>query len=143
MSFGGTTFDPARDEARLNEQCIRVYRLMKDSEWRTLYEISAVTADPVQSISARLRDLRKPKFGGFEVERQRRSGGTWEYRLMPSTGTLTLPSGKASRYAFEQGVLWLAKRLAKTTLSADSKKELVDALTSVRGGRLSTPSAGS
>lgn len=35
----------------------------------------------VASISARLRDLRKPKFGGYVVERRRRTVGTWEYRV--------------------------------------------------------------
>jgi len=44
MKYGGSTFDPALDEERLNEQTIRVYRLMIDEEWRTLSEISSVTA---------------------------------------------------------------------------------------------------
>jgi hypothetical protein len=66
MKYGGSTFDPALDEERLNEQTIRVYRLMIDEEWRTLSEISSVTEDPEASISARLRDLRKPDFGGFD-----------------------------------------------------------------------------
>lgn len=32
-------------------------------------------------ISARIRDLRKAKCGGYEVERRRVKGGLWEYRV--------------------------------------------------------------
>lgn len=47
-----------------------VYGLMKDGHWRTLEQISKQLKQPIQSVSARLRDLRKDKFGGFTVRRE-------------------------------------------------------------------------
>jgi hypothetical protein len=82
--FDGDTFDPDLDGTRLFAQLKRVRALMGDGAWRTLAEISAATADPEASISARLRDLRKPKFGAFTIERRRRGEahhGLFEYRL--------------------------------------------------------------
>lgn len=55
---------------------------MTDGQWRSLYEISQLTGDPPQSVSARLRDLRKPRFGEYQVNRRNVSGGTFEYQLI-------------------------------------------------------------
>ena len=82
--FGGSTYEPEHDETRLNKQLRRVYDAMKDGEWLTLDEIAGKTGDQCQSISARLRDFRKPRFGGHEVQRRRRgepSQGIHEYKL--------------------------------------------------------------
>lgn len=79
--FGGETYNKERDEARLKAQVIRVKRLMSDGRWRTLGQIEADTGDPQASVSARLRDLRKPKFGGHLVERRYDGHGLWAYRL--------------------------------------------------------------
>ena len=70
----------ADDCARLEGQTLRIYRLMIDGTWRTLEEIQRATGDPQASISAQLRHLRKPRFGGNIVDKQRR-GNQWEYRL--------------------------------------------------------------
>jgi predicted transcriptional regulator len=71
------------DFDRLNRQMKAVYRVMADQNWHTLDEIERATGHPQASVSARLRDLRKPKFGGFTVEKRRGgAGGTWEYRLL-------------------------------------------------------------
>lgn len=78
----GVTFDPARDTTRLNNQASLVYAAMKDGRWRTLTEIHEATGQPEASVSARLRDLRKPQFGGHEVQRRRRGRGQFEYRLV-------------------------------------------------------------
>lgn len=86
---GGLTFDPSFDETRLNGQHRRVFDVMRFRTWRSLSEISALTGDPEASVSARLRDFRKLKFGGWCVERQRRGDpetGWWEYRLLPHEG---------------------------------------------------------
>lgn len=87
--FDGETYDPDRDHARLTGQMARVSRLMRDGVWRTLGDIAAATGDPPQSISARLRDVRKAKFGGGTVERRRRdearAPGLWEYRMVASS----------------------------------------------------------
>ena len=52
--------------------------------WLTLGEISELTAYSEASVSAQLRNLRKPKFGGYVVEKRRRrcrGAGQWEYRM--------------------------------------------------------------
>lgn len=77
----GETYNAARDRKRLNGQAQNVYRLMQDGQWRTLAEIAAATDHPEASVSARLRDLRKPKLGGFKVERRHLEGGVWQYRV--------------------------------------------------------------
>ncbi len=59
--------------------------------WLTLEELAMLTHYPPASISAQLRHLRKPEFGGYEVEKRQRLSGrilhgedfgtVWEYRL--------------------------------------------------------------
>jgi hypothetical protein len=93
QSFDGATFDAPRDEARLGRQLDRVLALMQDGAWRTLRQIADATGGSEAAVSARLRDLRKGKFGAYRVLRQNRGGGLWVYRVLPP-----LPSG--------QGVLW-------------------------------------
>lgn len=82
--FDGSAYVPTFDLHRLTGQILRVYQCMNDGKWRTLDEIHTATADPQASISAQLRHLRKPRFGGHIVERRRRGNpehGLWEYRL--------------------------------------------------------------
>lgn len=78
----GQTFEKAFDYDRLNAQSRRVYDFISSGGWWTLEEISLNTGDPEASVSARLRDFRKPEFGSLTINRRRRTtGGTWEYRL--------------------------------------------------------------
>ncbi len=77
----GETYDPYRDFARLNRQCANVFDLIRDGHWRTLKAISDITEEPEPSVSARLRDLRKNKYGRWNVERRHVSKGLWEYRI--------------------------------------------------------------
>lgn len=79
----GDTYDHDRDGARLNRQAQAVYALMKDGEWRTLLGIAALLDEPEASVSARLRDLRKEKFGSHIVERRYIADGVWQYRVLP------------------------------------------------------------
>jgi hypothetical protein len=85
VTFDGSTYEPAHDKRRLARQQLRVFGALKDGGWWTLAEIHAITGDPEASISARLRDLRKTRFGHHVVDRRRRgeaARGIWEYRLM-------------------------------------------------------------
>jgi hypothetical protein len=84
LDHDGATFDRALDGKRLNAQTQRVFDLMKDGQWRTLAAISEATGAPEASVSARLRDLRKPAFGNFGVARRRNppKSGMHEYRLL-------------------------------------------------------------
>lgn len=79
--FDGATFERKQDHGRLAAQLSRVKALMLDHQWRTLPEIEQETGDPQASVSARLRDLRKKKFGGYDVTRRRRGPGLFEYRI--------------------------------------------------------------
>ena len=58
--------------------------------WLTLHELASLTHYGEASISAQLRHLGKPRFGGFVVEKRLREnqvvrgteiGSVWEYRL--------------------------------------------------------------
>jgi hypothetical protein len=83
--FDGSTFDPPLDQKRLSSQLQRVLVAMRDGAWRTLDEIGRATGDGSSaSISARLRDLRKPRHGARSVLRRRRTAGLFEYQLVGS-----------------------------------------------------------
>ena len=79
--FDGPTFEPAIDGPRLGRQLEAVRKLLLGGGWWTLAEIAARLRYPEASISARLRDLRKPRFGRHVIERRRVSGGLFEYKL--------------------------------------------------------------
>ena len=81
MSTFGPAYVKALDEPRLHDQMGRVKDYMLDGAWHTLAEIAQATGAPEASVSAQLRHLRKQRFGGWIVEKRRRSAGTWEYRL--------------------------------------------------------------
>ncbi len=81
-SFDGETFAPHRDGARLTGQLDRVRLVMADARWRTLRTIAKAVDGSEAGVSARLRDLRKPRFGGHTVERRYQAEGVWEYRLL-------------------------------------------------------------
>jgi hypothetical protein len=87
--FDGKTYVPADDRNRLKRQLHAVFALMRDSSWRTLEEISSQMGIPAStaSISARLRDFRKEKFGRHTVNRRLRDGkkGLFEYQLITNT----------------------------------------------------------
>lgn len=83
MPFSGDTYDRERDGERLARQMTAVRIVMSDHEWHTLRGLSNVTGAPEASVSARLRDLRKQRFGGYTVERKYEGEGLWAYRLLP------------------------------------------------------------
>ena len=84
--FDGCTFDESRDGSRLARQLTAVRLAMESGDWHTLAELAAVVGAPEASVSARLRDLRKPKFGGFTIEREYAGGGQWRYRMLVAVG---------------------------------------------------------
>ena len=81
--FDGKTYQRGRDHARLTAQLDAVRRYMRDGEWHTLGQIATAIGAPEASVSARLRDLRKPKFGKHTIERQHVTRGLFQYRLLP------------------------------------------------------------
>lgn len=84
--FDGVSYVRALDRLRLCGQLARVYGAMLPGAWVSLEELTNRTGDEsTASVSARLRDLRKRKFGGYTIERRRRgiyTRGLWEYRLV-------------------------------------------------------------
>ncbi len=81
--FDGETFDFAFDGSRLTGQLGRVYDCMKSGNWLTLQEIAESCGGSEGGCAARLRDLRKERFGGFEVERIHTIAGIHLYRMKP------------------------------------------------------------
>ncbi len=81
--FNGSDYTPARDDERLRGQQLRIWELMRDGRWLTLGQIAAATADPEASISAQLRHLRKPRFGGHIVNKRYLADGLFEYQVLP------------------------------------------------------------
>lgn len=77
----GETYEHARDSSRLGEQMRAVFELMKDGKERTLREIAYATEYPESSVSARLRDLRKERFGGHMIHRHYIARGLFSYQL--------------------------------------------------------------
>jgi hypothetical protein len=59
-------------------------QIAADAGWMTLREISELTNYGEASISAQLRHLRKPHFGGYVIVKRHRGSvmnGAWEYRI--------------------------------------------------------------
>jgi hypothetical protein len=66
-------------------QLERVHKALQGRQWLTLIELHAVTGDPVSSISAQIRHLRKPEHGSHEIRKRRRGqsrAGLYEYQLV-------------------------------------------------------------
>ena len=84
--FDGPDYDPALDEDRLANMLGRVYQsLAGNAGWWTLHELQLQCGGSEAGISARIRDLRKPRFGSHIIERRRRGeprSGLWEYRMV-------------------------------------------------------------
>lgn len=80
--FGGATYSPKRDGARLSRALQTVCETMKDGHWHTLPELANKAGCSVQGASARVRDLRKDRFGAHTVDREYVGGGSWRYRMV-------------------------------------------------------------
>lgn len=94
-TFAGSVYQPRHDRARLAVQIERIRGYMVGGQWRTLREIKASletlyapSVFPESSISAQLRNLKKPPYS-LQLLKRRRVGvhgpgaGIWEYRLLP------------------------------------------------------------
>lgn len=84
VRFDGDDYQPERDDVRLTDQLARIWQVMKGGQWHTLRQIAIATGDPEASISAQLRHLRKPRFGGHTVEKNYVGNGLYTYRLIPN-----------------------------------------------------------
>lgn len=84
MSTFGPAYDEELDGKRIATQLERVRDFMlKSHGFYTLDEIAVATGDPVASVSAQLRHLRKVRFGSFTVNKRRiGKTGLWEYQVL-------------------------------------------------------------
>jgi hypothetical protein len=67
----------------------RVFAALQGGRWLTLPELHNLTGDPVSSISAQIRHLRKPEHGSHTIGKRRRGEsrrGLYEYRLIEPQG---------------------------------------------------------
>ena len=84
---GDADGEHATKDTRLKKQLERVFEVMAGGRWLTLSTISWRAGATEASASARIRDLRKPRFGGFDiVMRPTDLDGINEYRLIPDSG---------------------------------------------------------
>lgn len=79
--FDGADLTPS-DHVRLSRQMARVKARMSDGRWITLKTLAYDCGAPEASVSAQLRHLRKPRFGGHTIERRHLGSGLYEYRLV-------------------------------------------------------------
>jgi hypothetical protein len=79
--FDGATFNRQRDGARLRGQLDAVRGALLSGGWWTLARLAVAAQGSEASVSARLRDLRKTKFGAYDIERRYVANGVWEYHL--------------------------------------------------------------
>lgn len=83
IPIGGATFNESRDGKRLSRQAQIVFDAIKDGEWFLPDQLEALTGFNWASISARLRDFRKPEFRlNATVEREFVADGVFRYRLV-------------------------------------------------------------
>lgn len=91
VPFSGFTYRRELDEARLTNLLRKVLWCLLNGEWWTLAQLRTGCGGSEAGISARIRDLRKTKFGGLTIQHRRQEtnsrSGLWQYRL--ATGLLT------------------------------------------------------
>jgi len=78
--FDGSTI-ALQDIPRLTGQLAKVKAAMSDGCWHTLADLQIASGASGAGVSARIRDLRKFKFGGYQIDRIRADGGIWLYRM--------------------------------------------------------------
>lgn len=81
-TFDGETYSPPADSVRLRGLLARVRDAMLDGEWWTLRALSDRCGGSEASVSARIRDLRKEKFGSYRIDHEHVGGGLWRYRMV-------------------------------------------------------------
>lgn len=80
--FDGRTFDQDRDGDRLKNALERVRRLLRSGRAWTAVELAEAAGCSETGVTARVRDLRKAKFGGHVIESKCVAGGKWTYRMV-------------------------------------------------------------
>lgn len=80
--FDGDDYAADKDEVRLNGQLRLIWLLMSGGGWFTVEGIVSHTGYPANSVQAQLRNLRKARYGAYDVQRRRiTESGLYEYRV--------------------------------------------------------------
>lgn len=87
MPFDGESYDRSRDQARLTSQLERVREILSDKQWHRLPDLKRTLNTTSSGVDARIRDLRKRRFGGYEIERKHLEEGVFAYRWTGLTKT--------------------------------------------------------
>lgn len=87
---GHHSYDAKRDRARLTGQLKRAYDYLASHGWVTLADLARAIGCKEQSASARIRDLRKPRFGNHRIDREYVEGenGLHVYKLVLASAPL-------------------------------------------------------
>ena len=82
MNFDGETYDEELDGERMTTQLELVREIMSDQGWHRILEVANRVDCSESGAAARIRDLRKEKFGSWEIVRRRvaHGNGLHEYR---------------------------------------------------------------
>lgn len=118
----------------LLEQKHRIRKIVLKGGWHTLKELSRLTGDSETSISAQLRHMKKPKHGGYVLERKAvhdRSDGLYKYRIMPP-GHVSAYTRPKRVNKFKHFLSELAKR---DEMPDDIKEEIMNFVNDVNGVR--------
>jgi hypothetical protein len=86
MNTPHATYDTAIDGPdmdRLRDRVLTFFLTHDRDRWYTDEEIHAEVGNTVGGVGARRRDLRKDKYGGYEIVDRRRKGANrlWEYQF--------------------------------------------------------------
>ena len=85
LIFDGAAFDAQLDSERLTGQLLAVRDYLSQIEggrFATVDEIASALGFPECSVSAQVRNLRKPRYGGYKVESKRLTeNGLFGYRF--------------------------------------------------------------
>jgi hypothetical protein len=96
--FDGVTISPQVDDNRLTILQGRVYSYLRQHDWVTLRQLSEACNGTETSVSARIRDLRKSRWGSHEIHTCHVTGdGVWRYKMVSDKELLDGRSSGPSR----------------------------------------------
>lgn len=89
ITFDSESYCDEIDYKPLRGQLALIFALIKDGEYRTLADIVDECGGRIKSTAARLRDLRKPEYGSYIVDKKLVEGKktTWEYAIKIEIGS--------------------------------------------------------
>lgn len=73
--------DPATNPVRNDTVIGRTFEVLKDGQWHTLADINNVTGDSPARIASRIRELRMPMYGNYNIDTQQVSAYVWKYKI--------------------------------------------------------------